>query len=518
MKNVQYECGDKNLLTGYLHGNLDPETARLVSVCLDSGCPVCTRVLDDIIFSNSSEVADQAEILQTPVELMDTACAMFDEFLADSPPEPEETAEVEEPGTPVSKTRLAALATVCWSTDRLLRLRRFKPMGRRLRFYVHFIGLAEKLIPNDSAFIESSLVRNTMMRAFSDLGRMFQVTTRYQSAAFFFHCALWIAGDLESEDQRIELLKRIGHIAFSLADYPRALHFFEHSLHLAEQEKNTDQTYACLNNIGLVFKRRGDYLKARNLFIKALNLASIEQKELSSRKQITIFLHLAHCHRELGEFERAGEAYEKAQTMATTIGNKSLIGKSLMSRSNLAYELEEFDKSIELNKSALLIFDELHDDYLKSAATYNIGNTLNRQGKNEEAIPWFKQSLALKRELNERAGVINNLLELGRTYREMGDIEKAGEYNIEAQALSSELSVLLPAQSCGADLATDAPRALDLNRGLETGGSVLEDIREPAAMEIHRLSIVIYMAAQKLALSMVKGKKKDRMVFSEDAL
>jgi tetratricopeptide (TPR) repeat protein len=69
---------------------------------------------------------------------------------------------------------------------------------------------------------------------------------------------------------------------------------------------------------------------------------------------------------------------------------------------------------------------------------HNIGTAKILQGRNIEAIEHLEESLKISREIQDREGEINSLIELGKAYRYLNNLDKAIELHREAILLSSD--------------------------------------------------------------------------------
>jgi tetratricopeptide (TPR) repeat protein len=69
----------------------------------------------------------------------------------------------------------------------------------------------------------------------------------------------------------------------------------------------------------------------------------------------------------------------------------------------------------------------------------DLGDAYLGQNRVDEAIACLEQSLAIRRDLKDRAGQAATLARLGHAHRGAGDLKQAREFLAEAQRLSEEL-------------------------------------------------------------------------------
>jgi len=113
------------------------------------------------------------------------------------------------------------------------------------------------------------------------------------------------------------------------------------------------------------------------LFRKAL------EQEPDPRELASIHVHIASCHKELGEFEPALEALERAELLNSELKEiYNLRGFCYFKLKKHHEAIEAFEKAIELDPGSAI-------DYA------NIGSNLRELGHREEAIKVYRIALEL---------------------------------------------------------------------------------------------------------------------------
>lgn len=113
-------------------------------------------------------------------------------------------------------------------------------------------------------------------------------------------------------------------------------------------------------------------------------------------------------------------------------------------------ERGEYDKAIELQKRSLALSEQSLGKHTNTASlAYNLGNTLDGQGRGEEALTYYKRGLDIVSGLPANAQ--NNTLKanlnaaLGRVYAAQGNQAEAERYTSALLASSAELPPLVRA-------------------------------------------------------------------------
>jgi len=136
------------------------------------------------------------------------------------------------------------------------------------------------------------------------------------------------------------------------------------------------------------------------------------------------------------EWQTAVELGIKA---ARESGNRYDEGAFLTLSEIVYHSLGQVEKSIELGKQALTIWQEIGDRRAEGTALGNLGNAYRALGQVERAIEYYEQALAIAREIGDRRGEGNGLGNLGNAYRDLGQVERAIEYHWQGLAISREI-------------------------------------------------------------------------------
>ena len=98
------------------------------------------------------------------------------------------------------------------------------------------------------------------------------------------------------------------------------------------------------------------------------------------------------------------------------------------------------EKAIDIAWKAVNITRQQENDALLASATYNLGVTLMEFGQLDQVAQLFEESLALKRLIGERAGIVRRLFMLGQISSLANKFEEAETYLLEADQIIEDLN------------------------------------------------------------------------------
>ena len=114
-------------------------------------------------------------------------------------------------------------------------------------------------------------------------------------------------------------------------------------------------------------------------------------------------------------------------------------GSVLGNLGNAFSHLGEVEKAIEYYKQALAISKEIGDRRGEGNRLGNLGLAFSHFGEVEKAIEYYEQALAISKEIDDRRGEGDHLGNLGVAFSYLGEVEKAIEYYKQALAISKEI-------------------------------------------------------------------------------
>ena len=270
------------------------------------------------------------------------------------------------------------------------------------------------------------------------------------------------------------LQQMIGSSQIDLEQFEASIASYRKALELVEKSSE-DQNAKDINKGDIMQYMAMGYKSSNNLkeaivwYTKSLDIKEkSEDSPLKNHFIAILLIGIGTCYQELGEFqialdyyyEKAREKLQKDDVQAELSGSTHVpIGlnlttlaidtkrlKSLLSDNEglCHYELGRYEKALEVHKNALAILKQINATAEDMALTLNnIANVLHVQGKYQEAMEMYKDSLEWER---ERSGQdANNLVislflhNIGVQCSHLKDYQEAGKWFREALSMKQSI-------------------------------------------------------------------------------
>lgn len=104
----------------------------------------------------------------------------------------------------------------------------------------------------------------------------------------------------------------------------------------------------------------------------------------------------------------------------------------------------DFKKAYNFGLDCLRQYEEIRDSSGMAEAYYELGTLFFYQKNPEEALGYYKQSMAISQSLNETKDLYSCLGALGSAYEELGDLEAALNYNLQSLEIARKMGQKAP--------------------------------------------------------------------------
>lgn len=136
----------------------------------------------------------------------------------------------------------------------------------------------------------------------------------------------------------------------------------------------------------------------------------------------------AIMHHRKGDFKKAKEFYQKAESDYWRTGDTLQAAHMHVYVGNMYYELGEYARAVETYLEALKIFEEQRDVRGMGRVYNNLGNIYNDMGEYEAGRTYLEKSLEIDSLRKDWVGTIISYNNLANAYRGLGQYEKALAY------------------------------------------------------------------------------------------
>ncbi len=257
-----------------------------------------------------------------------------------------------------------------------------------------------------------------------------------------------------NEEIKVEGIIKYGEIFYALGDPMEALKYYEHAYNLTGNTLLKAKVRAA-HNIGLVHAWLGDKKLASMHFNEALNLSrEVNDRELEAtilmrqgdilydkgdydnalrlqKDALAIFISIddkrgiassimaiGRIYSKKKKYHNAIKNYENSLAISEKVGDRLGIANALLLKGTVLYDIDKLDEVLKQYEICNKIAEEIGDKQLKAAVLNNIALVYDKQHKYPKAIDLYKQSLIIKEEIHDIAGVGGTHLNLGALYVE----------------------------------------------------------------------------------------------------
>ncbi len=188
--------------------------------------------------------------------------------------------------------------------------------------------------------------------------------------------------------------------------------------------------------IGQTYVSMQLYQPAFENFAKSLALRESEKDSLGMANNL---VNMGGAVYFAGTLDDAIDYYLRALRIADAKDNLPLKAQIMMNISNIHIKQQNHPKALEYQEEALAVHRQMGDRKGESDVLLNMGISWYEKGFLEEAETHYKESLAIKNEIgNETPGIIKLTHNLGLVAKERGDIPAAINYYNHSLALTRE--------------------------------------------------------------------------------
>ena len=223
------------------------------------------------------------------------------------------------------------------------------------------------------------------------------------------------------------LLNRITEDMYEMHSNTRTFGFkklkeIDGSTGLKESQVTAAQMY--INKGMKKSKNFEDYLEARRFYFEA--------GEFDNAGKIVIFL--SEPLSRWGYIELIRELLK--ETKDSTSGN--LKSNSLHNLGNIHYQQGRYDDAIKLYQESMNIKEELGDRGGIAKVLHQLGNIHYQQGRYDDAVKLYQKSMNIKEELGDKSGTAKALHQLGMIHEVQGRFEEAVKLYQDSMRISKE--------------------------------------------------------------------------------
>lgn len=225
----------------------------------------------------------------------------------------------------------------------------------------------------------------------------------------------------------------------TIAGRREALAIWREIIELSKIKKDRVWEGIALLSSGLIYEQLGEIQNALDVYTQSLEI----WQEIGNRQyEGSAVNNLGIIYNDLGEYEKAISNYNQAIKIQREVGNRPSVGIYL---NNLAYafmRLENYAEAEKFFRQSLEIKteDQTNRGQRSVAVTLNnLGANLSLKGDYTNGISYLRQSLDLRHKIEDKWGIANSLLNLGKIQAENKQTEESRKNIEEANIRAIEL-------------------------------------------------------------------------------
>jgi predicted ATPase/class 3 adenylate cyclase/Tfp pilus assembly protein PilF len=251
-----------------------------------------------------------------------------------------------------------------------------------------------------------------LRRAMNGAANLAREQGDYIRAESLHQRSLSIAREHDDVHGTAEALNNLGLIALYQGDHEAAEGYCQQGLELFRQIDDAGGIAAALNNLGNVARERGASDAAASLHRESLTL----RRGLGDKRGIALSLNnLANVVLNQGDYWRAAGLHQESLALRRELGDRAGVATSLNNLGNVARVQGDFRSARGFYEESLTVRRELGDKRRVAAALSNLAIVEREEGNRDHATTLLRECIELRRELADRPGIYA-ALDIFRTF------------------------------------------------------------------------------------------------------
>ncbi|HFA48976.1 MAG TPA: tetratricopeptide repeat protein [Bacteroidetes bacterium] len=228
------------------------------------------------------------------------------------------------------------------------------------------------------------------------LGLTYMNLGKYDDGIRWQQSQLDICKKMNDKQGMATLFVNMGIVYFEKGDFDAALKCNEQGLELCEELGNKQLTAIAIGSIGNVWQRKGNFEMAMQHFQRDLVLV----EELGDKQGISIALGLiGELYSIMGEFDKAIEYMQRNLDIGIKLGYRKGVAKALNSLGDIYYFKKDFQTSIDYYDRCIMVTRSIGNKLVLGYSLVEKGTVLLALGEVDKANENLKEPLKLAKEL-----------------------------------------------------------------------------------------------------------------------
>lgn len=232
----------------------------------------------------------------------------------------------------------------------------------------------------------------------------------YEVAIQLFNRALVIIG--ANDPRHVDTQIKVAQANLGLGNYEIARQLYETTLKASQSKGDKVVSAQVMLMLGDVAGAQDDLNKATDYYQKSLDMF----QEINDKSGVIESLNrLGNVHYDLGKEDEANTYFQKSLSLSRSSGDQwSMAGAIQYDSSSTMLDTAEFERSLELSLVTLKAHKTEGNLIGIGDTLFDIGRSCHGSLRYDEAEGYFKQSIAIKQEINDITGLSRVNRELAR--------------------------------------------------------------------------------------------------------
>jgi len=334
----------------------------------------------------------------------------------------------------------------------------YKTSATLLLLLIVFNSSAQKNIDRLKKEVFSAKNDTTRLNLYFSIGDGFQ-NNKSDSALFYFHKALSLAGDLTQKEERLpdneyrDILQAKGKALHKIALYYYIKHdedsssvYYTEAIktmqYLADTEKNKKKKEQFLDAVanlmlttGAICFEKDEFAQSAEYYRQAIEISKQVNDSLALSKGI---VNMGMVLENQGKYDEAIKNYFTSIKIFEQFHDKKGIAISYLSIGNILRKQNTLKKAIASYNNALKIFMDMNDKQGESFCYNNIGICYGNLGDHKKNLEFWNKALAIYEKDGNENGIARMLSNISTIYQEWGDYDKATEYVLKSLKINEK--------------------------------------------------------------------------------
>ena len=234
--------------------------------------------------------------------------------------------------------------------------------------------------------------------------------------------AVSLAKALDDEPSLANAYQSLATCAWKLADYTMGLEHFVDALEVYSRIGDKYGVAKCYCGMGIINGSLEEYKTALEYFEIALeNSLAAKRFELSA----TLKGNIGHVYFNFGQYQKALGFFKEALAQSEESGYNGVAANMLAGIAGVHVYLGDYAKGLKMVRRAYELHKKVNRDHGTAVSIMNIGITLHKMGKLEEAEYELRKALEFSRSINLKTIEQQVISELVSLYTDLDNQEQA---------------------------------------------------------------------------------------------